>query len=314
MPLACCTMPNYCAIFLASISTSMRFKGRFILIKLNKKVTALGVLLAGVLAGCGGFVYTTVGGTVKGLTATGSYLVLVNEVGYNSALSVDGSFSFRVASNASYNITVGQQPNPVNCSVSNGSGKMTGETPVTNILVTCVPNVPVAGSLTGLASGSSLTLSLNDVPQTALTADGVFSFKSYVVNGKTYAAKVSLPPAGQVCNIQNATGTANVSNPPSNIAVSCSKGVPIGGTITGLKSGTYLTVTNTLPDGTKDSRNLLADGVYTFNFSLADGEAYNVEVTTQATGQKCTLANASGKASLATPAVASSIAVTCVAG
>jgi hypothetical protein len=89
--------------------------------------------------------------------------------------------------------------------------------------------------------------------------------------------------------------------------------VPIGGTIAGLKSGTFLTVTNTLPDGTKDTRNLLADGVYTFNFSLSDGEAYNVEVTTQPTGQKCTLANASGKASLAAPAAASSIAVTCVA-
>lgn len=306
-------MPDYCAIFLASTSTSMRFKGRFILIKLNKKVVALGTLLAGVLAGCGGFVYTTVGGTVKGLTETGSYLVLVNDVGYTSGLSVDGSFSFRVASNASYNITVGQQPNPVNCSVSNGSGKMTGETPVTNIAVTCVPNVPMAGSLTGLASGSSLTLTMNDKVQTALIADGVFSFQTYVVNGSAYTAKVSLPPAGQVCRIQNATGTANISSPPSNIAVSCATGVPIGGTIAGLKSGTYLTVTNTLPDGTKDSRNLLADGVYTFNFSLADGEAYNVEVTTQPTGQKCTLANASGKASLAAPAAASSIAVTCVA-
>lgn len=306
-------MPDYCAIFLASTSTSMRFKGRFILIKLNKKVVALGALLAGVLAGCGGFVYTTVGGTVKGLTATGSYLVLVNEVGYNRALSVDGDFSFRVASNASYNITVGQQPNPVNCSVSNGSGKMTGETPVTNIAVTCVPNVPMAGSLTGLASGSSLTLALNDKAQTALIADGVFSFQTYVVNGSAYTAKVSLPPAGQVCRIQNATGTANISNPPSNISVSCATGVPIGGTIAGLKSGTYLTVTNTLPDGTKDSRNLLADGVYTFNFSLADGEAYNVEVSTQPTGQKCTLVNASGNASLAAPAAASSIAVTCVA-
>lgn len=306
-------MPDYCALVLAATSTSTRFKGRLILIKLNKKATVLGALLASVLVGCGGFVYTTVGGTVKGLTETGSYLVLVNEVGYSKALSVDGSFSFRVASNASYNITVGQQPNPVNCTVSNGSGKMTGDAPVNNVAVTCVPNVPMAGSLTGLVSGGSLTLTMNDKVQTALTADGVFSFQTYVVNGAAYAAKVSLPPAGQVCKIQNASGTANLSSPPSNIAVSCTAGVPIGGTIAGLKSGTFLTVTNTLPDGSKDTRNLLADGVYTFNFSLADGEAYNVEVTTQPTGQKCTLTNPSGKASLAAPAAASSIAVTCVA-
>lgn len=294
-------------------SMSTRFKGRLILIKLNKKVTALGILLAGALVGCGGFVYTTVGGTVKGLTETGSYLVLVNEIGYSKPLSVDGSFSFRVASNASYSITVGQQPNPVNCTVANGSGKMNGETPISNIAVTCVPNVPLSGSLTGLVSGGALTLALNDIAQTTLTADGVFSFQTYVVNGKSYTAKVSLPPAGQVCRIQNATGTANLSSPPNNIAVNCTAGVPIGGTISGLKSGTFLTVTNTLPDGTKDTRNLLADGVYTFNFSIGDGEAYNVEVTTQPTSQKCTLTNASGKASLAAPAAASSIAVTCVA-
>ncbi|MBC3874563.1 hypothetical protein [Undibacterium flavidum] len=283
------------------------------MIKLNKKVTAISALLAGVLVGCGGFVYTTVGGTVKGLTETGSTLVLVNEVGYTKTLIVDDSFSFRVASNASYNITVGQQPNPVNCTVSNGSGKMTGETPINNIAVTCVPNVKMVGALTGLASGGSLTLSLNDKVQTALAADGAFTFQTYVVNSGTYAVKVSLPPVGQVCSIQNATGTANLASPPSNIAVSCVTGVPIGGTLTGLKSGTFLNLTNTLPDGTKDVRSLFADGVYNFNFSLADGQTYSVEVTTQPTGQKCTLANATGKASLAAPTTASSIAVTCVA-
>jgi hypothetical protein len=290
-----------------------RNKGRFILIKLNKKTALLASLFAGILVGCGGFVYTTVGGTVKGLTATGSYLVLVNETGYTKPLSVDGSFSFRVASNGSYNITVGQQPNPVNCTVSNGSGKMSGETPVTNIAVTCVPNVSVSGTLTGVATGQSVTLSLNDVAQTALTADGTFIFPTYIVNGQTYTAKVNLPPVGKVCKIQNATGTANISSPPTNMAVACTTGVPVGGTLTGLKSGNFVILTNTLPDGTKDSRNMLADGVYTFNFSLADGDAYDVQVSTQPTGQKCTVTNGQAKASIANPAPASAISVSCVA-
>ncbi|MBR7800279.1 hypothetical protein [Undibacterium fentianense] len=280
---------------------------------LNKKVVALSALLVAVLVGCGGFVYTTVGGTVKGLTSTGSYLVLVNGAGYTQSLSADGSFSFRVASNGAYSITVGQQPNPVNCTVTNGSGTMTSEAPVTNIAVNCVPNVPVAGSLTGLTTGQTLTLSLNNVAQTALTADGVFSFQTYVVNNKEYVAKVAIPPVGQVCKIQNATGTAVLSNPPSNIAVSCAAGIPVGGTLSGLKSGTYVILSNTLPDGTTDSRTLLADGVYTFNFSLSDGENYDVQVTTQPLGQKCTVANGKAKASILTPAPASSIAVTCVA-
>lgn len=283
------------------------------MIKLNKKVAVLSALIAGVLVGCGGFVYTTVGGTVKGLTTTGSYLVLVNEVGYTQAMSVDGSFSFRVASNASYDITVGQQPNPVNCTVANGKGKMSGEAPVNNIAVTCVPNVPLAGSLTGLGASKSLTLSMNGATQTTLTADGVFSFQTYAVNGKEYAAKVFLPPVGQVCKIQNASGVANLSSPPSNIAVTCATGVPIGGSLAGLKSGTFLTISNTLADGTTDARNLLADGAYTMSFSLSDGDNYDLQITTQPTGQKCTVTNGKGKASLENPAPASAIGITCVA-
>ena len=273
----------------------------------------LGALLAGVLVGCGGFVYTTVGGSVKGLTETGSYLLLIDDAGYRQELTKDGSFSFRVASNGSYNITIAQQPNPVNCTLANGSGKMTGEAPVNNIAVTCVPNVPIAGSLTGLGSSQSLTLTLNDVIQTALVADGVFTMPTYAVNGKPYTVKVNLPPAGKVCKIQNATGTANISSPPTNVAVSCAAGVPIGGTLTGLKVGNGLILTNVLPDGTKDSRSLFADGVYTFNFSLADGDGYDVQVDTQPNGQKCTVTNGKAKASIANPAPAIAIGVSCVA-
>ena len=36
--------------------------------KLNKKTASLGALVGLVLVGCGGFVYTTVGGKVTGLT------------------------------------------------------------------------------------------------------------------------------------------------------------------------------------------------------------------------------------------------------
>lgn len=283
------------------------------MIKFNKKAVAFASLFAGILVGCGGFVYTTVGGTVKGLTTSGSYLVLVNDAGYRQPMTNDGSFSFRVASNGSYNITVGEQPNPVNCTVSNGSGKMTGEAPVTNVAVNCVPNVALSGSLNGLATGETLTLALNDVAQTALAADGVFSFQSYVVNGKDYKARVGLPPVGQVCRIQNATGTANINTPPSNIAVTCAAGVPIGGTVSGLKSGTFVVLSNTLPDGFIDSRTLVADGAYTFNFSLADAENYDVQVTTQPVGQKCTVTNGKATSSMTNPTPAKSIAVSCVA-
>ncbi len=64
--------------------------------KLNKKtvtVAGLSALCALALAACGGFVYTTVGGTIKGLT-TDSTLVLVNDTSYSHTATADGTFSF----------------------------------------------------------------------------------------------------------------------------------------------------------------------------------------------------------------------------
>ncbi|TXI96704.1 MAG: hypothetical protein E6Q34_00715 [Burkholderiaceae bacterium] len=278
--------------------------------KLTKKTKLFAGLFALVLAGCGGFVYTDVGGSVTGLT-TGSTLILKTDTNYVTRLTADGTFSFRVASNAAYNITVGLQPNPVNCTVANGSGKMTSDKPVTNVNVTCVPNVQIGGTLTNLPDSSAVILSVNGDTDylTTLTANGPFTFSRYVVDGQPYTVTVSSPPTGKVCVVSNGTGTANRANPVSNVGVNCVTGVPIGGTLSGLKANTLLVLSNNGNDG----YNLLADGVFTFKFSLLDGQAYDVQVATQPAGQKCTVNNGKGIASLANPAPASAISVTCVA-
>ncbi len=299
--------------FFAGFSGLYRSKGRQILMKLNKRMATLSVVAATTLVACGGFVYTTVGGTVKGMPASGAVLILANEANFTNTLSADGEFSFKVASNGSYNISVAQQPKPVNCTVANGSGKMTSDKPLMNIAVTCVPNVPMSGTLSGLDTSKAVSLSVNNTLQTSLTANGAFTFQSYAVSGKEYAVAVAVPPAGQVCKIQNGSGTANIVTTPSitNVAVNCSTGVPVGGNLTGLKVGTYLILTNSING---DTRTLTVDGVYAFAFSLAEGDQYNVTVTTQPTGQKCTLTNGSGAATLANINGASNIAITCAAG
>jgi hypothetical protein len=312
---ACCTMRAYFHVFeseTTSTSGLSRFKGRVILIKLNKKLAIIGSTLLAALVGCGGFVYTTVGGSVKGLTTDGkSVLVLVNDASYSQSMSADGAFSFKIASNAAYNISVYTQPNPVNCAITNGSGKMTSEAPVTSISVNCVPNVPLSGVLTGLNDTKTLQLAVNDIQQTVITANGAFDLQTYIVNQKTYDVKVSIPPASQVCTVLNGAGTANISNlaAAKNIAINCVAGVPVGGTLAGLKVGTFLGLTS---NGT-DIRTLLADGVFTFNFSLLDGAAYDVQVSTQPTGQKCTVTNGVGKVSAAAPDASQKISVACVA-
>lgn len=293
------------------------------MINLKSKKTVVGTLLTLALVACGGFVYTTVGGTVKGLTTDSlSTITLGNEANFTSSLNADGPFSFKVASNGSYNISVLRQPNPVNCTVVNGTGKMTSETPVTNISVTCVPNVPVSGVLHNLVVGTTIGLSRTNNAlvefsrlQTAEPTDETkntynnFVLPYYVVSGQDYDVTVTSQPVAQVCSVVNGKGTANNTNLASatNVAVYCVPGVPVGVTLTGLKSGLFISLTN----NANDPGTMYADGALTFNKSLLNGGAYAITIVTQPVGQTCTVTNGIGTAVL-TPLTTINVAINCV--
>ena len=273
---------------------------------------------------CGGFVYTTVGGTVKGLTTDKlSTITLADEGNFRTSLNVDGPFSFKVASNGSYNIRVLSQPNPVNCTVVNGVGKMTSETPVTNIAVNCVANVPVSGVINGLVVGTTIGLSRNSatiseftrtqpaVPVPPLPAtDNSFVLPYYVVNGQAYDVTVTSQPLAQVCSVVNGKGTADNTNlaAAKNVAVYCVPGVSVGVTLAGLKTGTFITLSN----NGNDPLNMFASGVLNFNKSLLNGGIYAVTIVTQPVGQTCTVTNGTGTAVLSTPATPINVAVNCI--
>ena len=83
----------------------------------------------------------TVGGMVSGLTGT---VVLQNNNADKLSISADGPFTFstRLASGASYSVTVLTQPMMgKTCTVANGNGSIGGggygAADVTNIMVTC---------------------------------------------------------------------------------------------------------------------------------------------------------------------------------
>lgn len=82
--------------------------------------------------------YFTIGGTVSGLMA-GQSVVLLNNGGSALTVSADGSFIFRVAVTDGFNYlaTVGTQPNGQVCHISSGSGAVSAAN-VTGIRVTCV--------------------------------------------------------------------------------------------------------------------------------------------------------------------------------
>jgi hypothetical protein len=88
----------------------------------------------------------TVGGSISNLNTSG--LILQNNGSDDLALSSGATsfqFSTSVPYNGSYDVTVSQQPSGQTCSVTNGSGTVTGN--VTSIVVTCaypyVTNGPV---------------------------------------------------------------------------------------------------------------------------------------------------------------------------
>jgi hypothetical protein len=93
----------------------------------------------------------SVGGSVSGLSGT---VTLQNNGGDDLTVSVGGTFTFptRLVNGAAYEVTVLTQPAGQTCSVSNGTGVISG-TNVTNVAVSCVGIMPPAAPTVGLGFG-----------------------------------------------------------------------------------------------------------------------------------------------------------------
>jgi 6-phosphogluconolactonase (cycloisomerase 2 family) len=182
-----------------------------------------------------------IGGTVTGLTGTG--LVLLNNGGNDLAVTANGTFAFstRLASNATYNVTIGTQPSNQSCTVTNGSG--TSATDVTSVVVSCTAiNQPppgsytIGGTTTGLA-GTGLVLQNNGGNDLAVTANGTFAFTTSIVQGGAYAVSVKTQPSNpaQTCAVSSASGTVAAAN-VTTVAVACTTNVhALNVVATGLK-------------------------------------------------------------------------------
>ncbi len=110
----------------------------------------------------GSAAYYTVGGTVSGLSGT---VVLQDNGGDDLTINSDGSFTFAtaVAEGATYNVTVLTQPATQTCTVTNGSGTISGAN-VTNVSVNCVTNTTTLS-----ASVSNLALSVTGFTEFGVT-------------------------------------------------------------------------------------------------------------------------------------------------
>jgi len=163
----------------------------------------------------------TVGGTVSALSGN---LVLQNNAGDDLAIGANGSFTFAIslADLSPYLVTVSTQPSGQSCSVSNGSGTISG-TNVTNIAVTCVDDTAltytVGGTTSGL-TGTGLQLQNNGADTLSIAADGGFVFATALTDLSAYTVTVSTQPTGQTCSVSNDSGNIAATN-VTNVGVDC---------------------------------------------------------------------------------------------
>jgi hypothetical protein len=128
------------------------------------------------------------------------------------------TFSGKLASGASYAVSVKTQPAGDTCSVTGGSGTV-GSANVSSVQVACTVNTyTVTGTVDGLTN-SGLVL-LNGTENLPVTANAVtFSFMAILPYGTPYAVTVKTQPTGQTCQVSNGSSTAG-SNAPA-VVVSC---------------------------------------------------------------------------------------------
>ena len=81
-------------------------------------------------------------------------------------------------------------------------------------------NYTIGGSVSGLATGTQVTLLNNGSDGLTLKASGAFTFATQVASNAGYAVTVGTQPLGQSCAVSNGSGTAT--DNVTNVAIACS--------------------------------------------------------------------------------------------
>jgi hypothetical protein len=239
----------------------------------------------------------TLGGAVAGLSGT-----LVLGLGTEQlSISANGPFTFatRLTNGTTYAVAVVSQPSGQTCTVTNGEGRVTGNQSVANVAVACadIPPPPlysIGGTVNGLVGQLVLQ---NGGENVTVTTSGPFAFTTSVLAGTAYAVTIATQPDGQTCTVANGAGLVGNGN-VTNVSVTCTTVEPstfsIGGTLTGLESGT-LSLGLQHAGGAGAPIDLVVDGPFSFDPErVAEGDTYTVSIVTPPEGHECTVTNGSG--------------------
>ena len=163
-------------------------------------------------------------------------------------------------------------------------------------------NATIGGTVSGLASGTSVTLLNNGTNATTVSSNGSFSFSQTVGAHGAYNVTISAQPTGQTCTISSGSGSTDaIGSNIINITVTCtttSATLPVSVSVTGLSSGAQVVVSNNSTDTLTLTGNnsTAAGGAYSQNFTtyLVVGATYNLSISTQPSSQTCTLTGGAG--------------------
>ena len=148
----------------------------------------------------------------------------------------------------------------------------------------------IGGTVTGLSTGTAVTLQINGGETLVIGSDGNFKFQNELNGDKTYDIVIVTQPLNGACAVTNGSGHVDRNGSDvNNITVLCVPAFSVGGTIAGLAANTSVTLNN----GT-DQTTFSSNGAFNFPTQLPTGAGYNVTVTTQPTSHTCTVSQGAG--------------------
>ncbi len=149
----------------------------------------------------------------------------------------------------------------------------------------------LTATVSGLGSSKQLQLSNGSEFLTA-TSNGSIQFQNELTTGSQYSIAIASQPVGQTCTVTNGSGVVSKNN-ITEISVSCVTNpvatYTVAFTVTGLGAGKSAI----LSDGS-NNKTASSNTNYVFGSTYLSGDSYSVNITTQPTGQTCSLSNGSG--------------------
>ena len=305
--------------------------------RLKVLLAAIGILLISLLVACaqkdvdGGADTYTVGGSISGNSGIVTLTLTYGDDEKTETLEVPAGteiFTFRtkLVAGQSFILDVTASPEGQFCQANIKEGKIV-DSDINNVVLTCSDSgttYTVSGTVSGLANGETITLTLTTEGATLetkeVTGDGdatddIFIFiDSDIAVGATFAVTTT-SPAGKTCTVapagEQTMGDANVDD----VTVTCVVAYSVSGAVSGLSDGETVTLTLFPTGGIVETKDVngdtdeTADDNFAFDTAIAKDATYTVTTTSPA-GKTCEIVPA-GEQTMGDADV-TDVAVTCV--